>query len=143
MRDADNLVPDFAEVPERAKNILLWAMFLLSGVFGVLESLLESSSGWQNILFYLDLISFVFCLSVWCGFDAQVHGYELDRSLRWSLILVTIVGFPVYAFRSRGRLGWSLLRKSLLFLVLLVVFQALLAWATLTVMYPNHWLADP
>ncbi len=122
--------PDTAESLQRQKLILLGVMLLLSGIFGVLDSLYASTPGWERTSLIMDTLSFAFCLSVWCGCDAQLRGFRLSRGLRWTIILIALVGFPVYAFRSRGRQGWSLLGLGVLFFLLLMVVTVGLGWLT-------------
>lgn len=112
--------PEAAEGLKRQKFILLVIMVVLSGLFGVLESLYATTPGADRALFVADTLSFAFCLSVWCASDAQLRGFRLSRGLRWMIILIALIGFPVYAFRSRGRQGWSLFGLGVLFFMLMM-----------------------
>ena len=122
--------PDTAASLKRQKLILLVVMLLLSGIFGVLDSVYASTPSWEKTSFILDTLSFAFCLSVWCGCDAQLRGFRLSRGLRWTIILIAFIGFPIYAFKSRGRKGWSLLGLGVLFFLLLLVASVGLGWLT-------------
>ncbi|MCC6698236.1 MAG: hypothetical protein IT365_21615 [Candidatus Hydrogenedentes bacterium] len=124
MGDNDNPQLDLAEYLTRQKFILLAVMLLLSGVFGVLDSVFASTPGWAKSLFMLDTLSFMFCLLLWCGCDAQLRGFTLGRGLRWTIFLIALVGFPIYAFKSRGRNGWSLVLLGALFFLMLAVVSA-------------------
>ena len=96
-------------------------MLLLSAVFGILDSIYASLPGWEKTSFIADSLSFAFCLSVWCSCDAQLRGFRLSPGLRWTIILFSFIGFPIYAFKSRGRQGWSLLGLGFLFFLLLML----------------------
>ncbi|MCC6487865.1 MAG: hypothetical protein IT364_10230 [Candidatus Hydrogenedentes bacterium] len=120
MENADDSHPDIVANLERQKLILLGVILLLSGIFGILDGILAATPGWEKTSTILDTLSFMFCLLLWCATDAQLRGYTLSRSLRWTIFLVAFVGFPIYAFRSRGRRGWLLLAQSVLFLLLMV-----------------------
>src|SRR5205814_7491077 len=94
---------------KRQKRIVLAVMLLLSALFGVVDSLLASVSSWERTSFILDTASFTFCVMAWCSFDALSRGFRLTSRLRWTIFLIAVAGFPIYAFRSRGRQGWTLL----------------------------------
>ncbi len=122
--------PDSSKSLRRQKWILVVMMFVLSGLFGVLDSIYASTPGWERTSFLLDTVSFAFCLSVWCSCDAQLHGFRLNRGLRWAIILIALIGFPIYAFQSRGRRGWLLFGMGLLCFVLMMGVSVGLGWLT-------------
>lgn len=105
---------------KRQKLIVLGVMLALSGIFGVLDSVYESVPGWEKTSFILDTLSFAICLSVWCSYDAALHGFRLSPGVRLAVILIALIGFPVYAFKYRGRGGWRLLGLGVLFFLLLM-----------------------
>ncbi|HPA17465.1 MAG TPA: hypothetical protein PLU30_06930 [Verrucomicrobiae bacterium] len=119
-----------AERLRRQKHILLGVILLLSCAFGVLNSIYASTSGWETASFILDTLSFSLCLSAWCACDAHLRGSRLGRGLRWTIILFALVGFPMYAFRSRGRHGWSLLGLGALFFLLQAAASVGSEWLT-------------
>jgi hypothetical protein len=122
--------PDAVERLKRQKIVMLVIMLLLSGLFGVLDSFYAATPGADRALFIADTLSFAFCLSVWCASDAQLRGFRLSRGLRWTIILIALIGFPVYAFRSRGRRGWSLFGLGVLFFLLLMAASVGTGWIT-------------
>jgi hypothetical protein len=109
-----------AEGLKRQKLALLLTIISLSALFSVLETAYASSWGSEKGLFILDSLSFNFCTLMWCTTDAQLHGLRVGGRLRLAILIITPIGFPVYAFQTRGRRGWPLFGKSILFLALLV-----------------------
>lgn len=49
----------------------------------------------------VSLASFLF----WIEVDAAHRGYDITKGLRYLIILITVVGLPVYIIKSRGWLG--------------------------------------
>ena len=122
--------PEQADHLKRYKRIMLGVMVILSGIFGVLDSVFVSVPGWERTSLILDSVSFAFCVSMWCYYDAILIGYKLQRALRLSILLITFIGFPIYAFKSRGRRGWRLLALGILFFLVLVGVSIGLGWLT-------------
>ncbi len=128
MTEVASLSPERVIHLKRNKGYLLGIMVLLSGIFAVLDSFFASVPGWDRTSLILDSVSFAFCVSVWCYYDALLIGFELRRALRLSILLITFIGFPVYAFKSRGRRGWRLLALGLVFFLVLMGVSIGLGW---------------
>ncbi len=88
--------------------LALWSLFSGFAIFLAEEALLPDA--------WLTLLSFAYPLAAtwWCWLDhAQRSDEPFPRWLTWLLILLPIAGFPVYAFRSRGRRGWRLILNAI------------------------------
>jgi hypothetical protein len=55
---------------------------------------------------------------VWCYYDALERQYPLNKTMKICIVLLPVVGFPVYAFRSRCLAGFKTVGWAILFLLL-------------------------
>lgn len=69
-------------------------------------------------------------IAVWCHYDAAQRGYDLSTPLRLLVLLLSPIGIPVYAFRTRGVSGFKLLGWSLLFVLTIGVCAGIAAGVT-------------
>lgn len=129
----DTVTPSSLEQTEgfaSQKRLMLVLMVALTALFSVLDVAFASVRGWERTSFLLDSFSFGFLLLVWCSADARLHAFRLGTAFRVWIFLFGIIAFPVYAFKTRGRGGWKLLARSLLFCVLLFAVAFFVDWIT-------------
>jgi hypothetical protein len=99
------------------KNLFLAAMIGASILIGISDSMFASVKDWQRLSFMISTLFFAFCTTFWCHYDSIVQNYDLKGRLRLTILLITVIGFPIYAFKSRGRAGWKLLFSGFLFFI--------------------------
>jgi hypothetical protein len=124
MNEMAELSPDKTARLNLQKWILLSAMVLIGGVFSILDRIYSSIHGADII----GVLALAFCLSGWCSCDAQQRGYRPSRILSIAVIWIPLIGFPIYAFRSRGWRGWNLLGYGLLYFVVVIYWGT--GWVT-------------
>ena len=110
--------------------IILGTMLALAGTLGVLDTIYAASASWQSSSMFINGLVMSFLTLAWCITDAQWIGYRIGGVLRVVIVLFAIVGFPIYAFRSRGRGGWRLLGLGLLFFIGLLIVSGVASWIT-------------
>ncbi len=108
-------------------------MLLSSVVFGVLDTIYAEVESWERASLLLDGLSFGFLLLLWCAYDARLQDFWLSTGLRVVVFLIPIVGFPVYAFKSRGQRGWGLLGLGVVFFILSMGLSIVTSWLTETI----------
>ena len=93
----------------RKKRRILAIMLGLAALVGVVGAVLAK---WElnGVVWRLpSRIAIIVCVGVWCHYDARERDYPLGAGLRVLILLFLFVGFPVYAFRTRGWRGFGLI----------------------------------
>lgn len=93
------------------KHRILILLLVYSGVIGAAVSFVPENNPMAEVLIGMPLL----ILGVaWCVTDAAERGRRIGFIMKLLLILLFIIGLPVYLFRTRGTgafksLGWILL----------------------------------
>ena len=83
------------------RNIALALLFLSSASFGSADLFLYRHWEWTSMSWVLNMIIGVILIVGWCTYDSQMQGYPLIGWLRLTIVLVAIVGVPIYLVKSR------------------------------------------
>lgn len=111
----------------KKQRILVW-LLIWSAIMGAIAGLLTEDDLAIELLISLPWL----CLCVyWCHVDAQERNFRLGRFMRLTLILIFVLGYPIYLFRSRGMKGWLTLMWSVAFWGVLMVCYAVAMAMTL------------
>ncbi|MDB5338791.1 MAG: hypothetical protein JWN70_4410 [Planctomycetaceae bacterium] len=119
-----------AAVEDRqSKRRIMLTLFAYAPIMGVLICFLPDN---EPILEFL-VGAPLWILGVsWCFVDAKERDIRIGRLTRIILVLAFIVGFPLYAFQSRGIRGCKLVIVYLAVLAALCACMGVAIWATLT-----------
>jgi len=101
----------------RKKRRVILILYGLGVVFGVLDTLFADLASYGPASEVLGALSIILGISLWCHYDASQRDYTIGRALRLAILLILLVGFPVYAFRTRGWSGFGLIGWGILFFV--------------------------
>jgi len=118
------------DAARRGRTNALMVMWALMVIAGVSSAFAQNGSAAAEIFAGLAALVVPIAIATWCYYDARLHDIEIGRAFMVLIILVAIVGFPVYAFRSRGVRGFLLIGYSLLVATALLAFSAGSAIAT-------------
>jgi hypothetical protein len=102
----------------RYKFITVGALFLLGMLFSIVQVVLEDVDGAAMKINICDGVTFGVGAWLWCSFDSAERSLRVTYGYRILALLVPIVGFPAYAFKTRGRRGFVLVGWGLLLVVL-------------------------
>lgn len=105
----------------KKQRILVW-LLIWSAIMGAIAGLLTEDDLAIELLISLPWL----CLCVyWCHVDAQERNFRLGRFMRLTLILIFLLGFPIYLFRSRGIKGGLTLMWSIAFWGITMICDAI------------------
>lgn len=111
----ENDEPDVPQRPWSAYKKRILAVFvLLSGLLLAYETFLQEANRSTVGALLLEALVSVVCVPLWVSFDSAERRIELARGYRLLVILIPVIGFPLYAFRSRGVRGFGLIALALL-----------------------------
>lgn len=110
---------------------LLWVYGLL---FGVICCFLPEND--SQIDFLVSVPFLVFGI-LWCSADAKERGTRLGKPTQILLVLLFVVGFPLYVFRSRGLGGFKTLFLGTVVAAISIGLALLSGYATLMI---GYWL---
>lgn len=97
-----------AEFGRPKRNTLI---FLLAYVAALVHLLPEG----DQLLEFLVSLPILIGAVHWSFLDAQERDFALGKFLRLSIVLIFVIGFPIYIFRTRGIHGIKTLLLSALF----------------------------
>ena len=108
--------PDEISAEEAAskRNATLRVILTLSALGGVTEASSDLGVPLGAVAALVVALATVIAISVWCYYDCIQRDVEPIRAISVLIVLLLIVGFPVHAFRTRGRAGFRLLGWALL-----------------------------
>lgn len=96
---------EFTETLKRRRSFAL-AIFVFAGFpFGAADLLLYANETGGRVSEILGLLVSVLAISAWCRFDAGIQNYPLTLGLRLMILLLAVIGVPMYLVRARGRRG--------------------------------------
>jgi len=115
------------------KRRIILMLLAYSAIYGVLCIFLPNEDSPLDFLAVLPML----ILSVsWCFLDATEHDYRIGRLMVLTLVLLFIVGFPIYVFRTRGIRGF----KTLLLTTCLAAVMVACAFSTLYMGFALGWV---
>lgn len=117
----------------RRKRFLCLSVFLLSPfAFGVIDLIYYDSQSAEDSSYLISTIIGIFAIVGWVSYDAALRDYPLSSGLRWCVILLAVVGVPLYLVRTRGWKGAAIIGFGLPAL--------LISMATYSLGYSVAWL---
>jgi len=117
-------IPAVSEIAE-AKRSRLIGLLGISAACGVFA---ESHLG--EFFFFAGTIGSLLLIVSWCQLDARERGYRIPRLLMVMIVLIGVIGVPVFLIRTRGMRGiWSCL-LAVLFLGVMVALNLIGSMAT-------------
>ncbi len=113
----ENLVEELTiKQYSRQKRKLLIALLIFSACDGSVMAFLSDGSSWDFLHTIVSGTVFLVMALAWCLYDAREQNYRMSRLMRYALVILFFVAFPVYIFRTRGFVpGIKLLILSILF----------------------------
>mgnify|MGYP001616706141 CR=1 FL=1 len=118
----------------RRKWLTLAAVLAVVGLSGVVDLFFEEDRSYEIAATLLVNVIVAGGISLWCHFDAAERGYVTGRLLRVMIILLAVIAFPVYAFRTRGLSGFGLIGGGALFFVAIFVVYTIARYVTIRMM---------
>ena len=95
----------------------------------------------ESMLDFLVSIPLLVLAVTWCHIDARAHDYRIGCLFRFLLILLFVIAFPVYIFRTRGLNGAKTLFWAFILVLLMFMCMVLTGLATLFAvdfLYPGY-----
>jgi hypothetical protein len=114
------------------KRRVVWMLLAYSAILGVIMYFLPDEETPGDFIIGLPIL----ILGIWwCYIDAEERGDRIGGLLRWVLVLLFFVGFPVYVFRSRGVRGYATIGFTLLLAGAMAICMFSTAFQTLFLGY--------
>lgn len=110
------------------KRRIVLALLAYSAIVGVMACFLPEDT---PPLDFIVGLPFVLLGNLWCYIDAGQREDRIGRLMKWALVLIFVVGFPVYVFQTRGIRGLQTIVLALLLVVAMVVCMYATACVTL------------
>jgi hypothetical protein len=107
---------DFAKAK---RHRLLW-MLGLAVASGIASEVFADA---ERELVLLEAIGFAALVASWCSVDARERGGRIGKGQFVTIVLIPVIGLPVYLFRTRGLRGFLSILLALLFYALLIGVQ--------------------
>ncbi len=119
----------------RKKRRILFMLFGYSALFGVLVviSLIFNPQDKPSLMNIVISIPWIALILWWCLIDAEQHDHWMGKFMRIGLILLPIVAFPIYIFKTRGIAGFKTLLLAVLFLSAMAVCTGVTAWVAMII----------
>lgn len=129
---ADAETPTAGASPDerRRKRLVLLIILAAWALNGILDALFAEMASFEKYSELFAVVCFAFCTRLWCHYDSQERGFSIGRFLSLSIVLIALIGFPVYAFRTRGLAGFRLVGGAVLFMLAVIMFYGLARVAT-------------
>ena len=122
--DADTPAVDYAAKKRRIVLMLL----AYSAILGVISCFLPEEDTPLDFIVALPLL--ILGIS-WCFTDAGERDHRIGRLMKLVLVLLFIVGFPIYVFQTRGVRGFKIFVLTLLLVGGMIACVFATAFATL------------
>ena len=119
-------VVDYAAKKRRIIRMLL----AYSAIFGVICVFLPEEDGPLDLVAALPML--IMGMS-WCFTDAGQHDHRIGRLMKVTLVLLFIIGFPLYNFQTHGIHGFKILALTVLLAVAMFACAFSTMFATLYV----------
>ena len=114
------------------KRFWLLGIVAWTALFGAVTGALPAEADFPQPICWISVLGMLFMMFSWCQYDALQRGYRMSRALRVGLVLVWLLAFPFYVFRTRGLAGFKTIALTLLFaggLCAVAIISALLTSA--------------
>src|SRR5262249_33577365 len=89
----------------KKRSIALWGFVVLSALSGAADLIFHYITIWSKESWTMSTVIGALLIYTWCHYDALVYKQLIPRSLKFCIVLLAIVGVPIYLVRSRGWLG--------------------------------------
>lgn len=110
----------------RQKNMLLVALLAFTAISSAMWVFVPDGSPNERLLYVAQSFGTVLLVLLWCHVDSSQRSYRLSKKLSILIVLVAVVGLPIYLLKSRGRRGGSLaILKALAFYGLMYIVDYL------------------
>ena len=92
-------------IAKKRRSIALWIFVLSALPFSVAALLLYANDGWLQLLEAAYIGISLLSISAWCRFDAEIQNYRISLGLRVGILLMAVIGVPIYLANARGMRG--------------------------------------
>jgi hypothetical protein len=89
------------------KTLILVALLVLTALCGALWLFVPEGSPNEPLVYVGQSFATVLLVLLWCHVDSRQRGYRLSKGLSILIVLVAVVGLPIYFLKSRGRRAGS------------------------------------
>lgn len=112
------------------KRRIIILLIAYSAILGVIDCFrMEGDKGLDLVLSLPALILAI----TWCYWDASERGHRIGRMTKLTLILMFMVGFPIYLFQTRGWGAFKALGMTLLLFVAMFICEQAAIYLTMFV----------
>ena len=101
----------------KQKRFALIGLLVYAAVLGGVGAFLPDDQQNSRMTDLIMGVPVLFLVCAWCSLDALERGRRMSTGMRFCLVLLFGVAFPVYIFRSRGLGGFKTLLYAGLFVV--------------------------
>lgn len=117
-----NTEADAVDYAAKKRRIILM-LLTYSAIFGAICVFLPEE---DNPLDFIAGLPMLIMGISWCFMDADQHDHRIGKLMKLILVLLFIIGFPLYIFQTRGIRGF----KTLVLTISLVAVMAACAFST-------------
>ncbi len=110
------------------KHRIILMLLAYSAIFGVICIFLPEEGSLLDFVVGLPML--ILGIS-WCFTDADQHNHQIGKLMRFVLVLLFIIGFPLYIFQTRGIRGFKILALTVLLMTAMAVCAFCIMLATL------------
>lgn len=107
----------------KQKNWTLTALVIITMVTSSIRALVEDDTSEVSVLLILQCVLSAVLILIWCYLDSVEHGRHLGKVLSVVIVLVAVIGVPIYLLESRGIRGSLAIVLAGLFLALLILVE--------------------
>lgn len=107
------------------KKRLLLSLAVLMAILGGVSGAIGEESALAKLVTVLFGVAISILVASWCHYDSLERDRRLSRLMRIGLLMVWILIFPIYAFRTRGLGGFKLLAHAFLVMCAVLVIALL------------------
>lgn len=119
---------------QNKRRIFLLLTLLTGGLNGLLIFLFQANRGASEIVNLVCAILSVVWLYLWIYHDAKLRNFKISKTVKYLIILVALIGVPIYFWRSHShREFWFNLAGLWLFVIYAVAFDAAYFFASLVI----------
>lgn len=121
---------DESRILKRAKqnrDLIFYLLCLLQIVLGVLANFIPENN--SNAFELVSTILTIILLYSWCHFDARLFGFSISH-LKYLIILLAIIGIPIYFWQTRTMRQFFLNIGGLWILLLPIILNYIAAYFT-------------
>ncbi len=113
------------------KTRFLVALAWVTVICAAVRAFMPEDSPYERPLMLVQMIPTLVLLLLWCHHDSSERGYRLSKGLSILIVLVAVVGLPIYLLRTRpGAAGFVAILKAAAFFGFLLAVDYLVAQVT-------------